>query len=142
MTQGSQALGGGGPLAASREAAPAPSAVQLRRTFGRDWATAWPFLAPCLLVIVGLIAYPFFSAILLSFQTKLVGSPGVWVGFQNYYELLYGRDLSGIFRQSVIVSAIFVTATQDIIVKGTPVEQAVKSAHESLMEIFKARGAL
>jgi hypothetical protein len=30
---------------------------------------------------------------------------------------------------------------QDIIVKGTPVEQAVKTAHDAMTEIFKARGA-
>ena len=90
-----------------------PSAsVSARRTLGRDWATAWLFLAPCLLVIVGLVAYPFFSAILLSIQAKLVGSPGTWVGFQNYQELLFGRDVGGVFRQSVTVSILFVTAAQ------------------------------
>ena len=31
---------------------------------------------------------------------------------------------------------------QDIIVKGTPVEQAVKTAQSGMEEIFKARGAL
>src|SRR5215471_4426794 len=64
--------------------------VALRHVLGRDWATAWLFLAPCLLVLVGLIAYPFFSAILLSFQAKLVGSPAVWVGLGNYQDLFTG----------------------------------------------------
>jgi multiple sugar transport system permease protein len=57
--------------------------------------------------MVGLIAYPFVSAILLSFQAKLVGSPGVWVGLQNYSDLLFGRDLSAQFLQSVRVSILF-----------------------------------
>jgi len=65
-----------------------------------------------MLVIVGLIAYPFFSAILLSFQAKLVGAPATWVGFQNYNELLFGRDVGGIFRHSVVVSITFVVAAQ------------------------------
>src|SRR5437868_13203629 len=82
----------------------------LRRALGRDWASAWLFLAPCLLVLVGLIAYPFVSAILLSFQAKLVGTPGVWVGFQNYQELFTGRDLSGQFSQSVRVTVLFTLA--------------------------------
>jgi ABC-type sugar transport system permease subunit len=86
------------------------TALQLRRVFGRDWATAWLFLAPCLLVLIGLIAYPFVSAILLSFQAKLVGSPGVWVGFSNYQELFTGRDLSGQFWQSVRVTVLFTLA--------------------------------
>jgi multiple sugar transport system permease protein len=114
MTQGSQMFQGGAPVAAPRPSAAHTSSASLRRTLGRDWVTAWLFLAPCLLVIAGLIAYPFFSAILLSFQAKLVGSPGTWVGFQNYQELLFGRDVGGVFRQSVWVSVVFVTAAQGI----------------------------
>src|SRR5437762_11418798 len=87
-----------------------PRTLNLRRALGRDWATAWLFLAPCLLVMVGLIAYPFASAILLSFQAKLVGSPGVWVGFANYQDLFTGRDLSGQFWQSVRVTVLFTLA--------------------------------
>jgi len=61
-------------------------------------------------VLVGLIAYPFFSAILLSFQAKLVGSPAVWVGLGNYQDLFTGRDLSGQFWQSVRVTILFTVA--------------------------------
>ena len=61
-----------------------------RRALGRDWAAAWLFLAPCMLVLIGLIAYPFVSAIVLSFQAKLVGSPATWVGLDNYVQLLTG----------------------------------------------------
>jgi len=87
-----------------------PTRLNPRRLLGRDWATAWIFLAPCLLVLVGLIAYPFVSAILLSFQAKLVGSPGVWVGLGNYQDLLTGRDLSAQFWQSVRVTVLFTVA--------------------------------
>src|SRR5207245_273091 len=101
-----------GSLARTEEARRRPTTfgVVLRGVLGRDWATAWLFLAPCLVVLVGLIAYPFVSAILLSFQAKLVGSPGVWVGFQNYQELFTGRDLSSQFWQSVRVTAFFTLA--------------------------------
>jgi multiple sugar transport system permease protein len=87
-----------------------PRTLTFRRVLGRDWASAWLFLAPCLLVLVGLIAYPFVSAILLSFQAKLVGSPGVWVGLGNYQDLLTGRDLSAQFWQSVKVTVLFTLA--------------------------------
>src|ERR687883_566253 len=85
----------------------ADASMTLRRVLGRDWLAAWLFAPPCLVVMVGLIACPFVSAILLSFQAKLVGSPAVWVGFQNYYDLLFGRDLSAQFLQSVKVSFLF-----------------------------------
>jgi multiple sugar transport system permease protein len=78
-----------------------------RHVLGRDWAAAWLFLAPCLIVLIGLIAYPFFSAILLSFQAKLVGTPGTWIGLDNYVQLLTGRDLSGQFYQALRVTVGF-----------------------------------
>jgi ABC-type sugar transport system permease subunit len=64
-------------------------------------------LLPALAVMIGLIAYPFVSAILLSFQNKLVGTPGIWVGLQNYDDLIRGKDLSSQFWQSVRVSFVF-----------------------------------
>jgi len=93
-------------------AAPTTSGARLnlRRVLGRDWVAAWLFLLPCAIVVLGLIAYPFVSAILLSFQAKLVGSPGVWVGLKNYEDLLVGRDLSAQFLQSVRVSFLFTVA--------------------------------
>jgi multiple sugar transport system permease protein len=78
-----------------------------RHVLGRDWAAAWLFLAPCMVVLIGLIAYPFFSAILLSFQAKLVGSPAAWVGLDNYVQLLTGRDLSAQFYQALRVTVLY-----------------------------------
>src|SRR6266849_192820 len=91
--------------------------ASLRRALGRDWVAAWLFLVPCMLVLVGLIGYPFVSAILLSFQAKLVGTPGVWVGLQNYQDLLFGRDLSAQFMQSVRVTVLF-TVVADVLKFG------------------------
>ncbi len=104
------AVGARGELVTARTSPTSQRSFTLRRALGRDFATAWLFLAPCLIVLLGLIAYPFVSAILLSFQAKLVGSPGVWVGFQNYADLFTGRDLSGQFWQSVSVTVVFTIA--------------------------------
>src|SRR5258708_22262887 len=94
-------------VAPVRRPGEASAAGSLRRVLGRDWLAAWLFLVPCLLVLVGLIGYPFVSAILLSFQAKLVGTPGVWVGLQNYQDLLFARDLSDPFLQSLRVKVFF-----------------------------------
>jgi multiple sugar transport system permease protein len=112
MTQGSGTIRTGGTAAGPAHSAGGTPSASARRTLGRDWSTAWIFLAPCMLVVIGLIAYPFFSAIVLSFQAKLVGAPATWVGLQNYRELLFGRDVGGVFRQSVVVSVVFVAAAQ------------------------------
>jgi multiple sugar transport system permease protein len=94
-------------LVGARPTAAPASGFAPRRMLGRDWAAAWLFLAPCMLVLVGLIAYPFFSAIVLSFQAKLVGSPATWVGLDNYVQLLTGRDLSEQFYQALRVTVLF-----------------------------------
>jgi len=48
---------------------------------------AYAILTPTLLVILGLVAYPFFAAMYLSLQDKMVGAPGRFVGLSNYMEL-------------------------------------------------------
>jgi multiple sugar transport system permease protein len=101
-------------LAPVRRLGAGSAGASLRHLLGRDWVAAWLFLVPCLLVLVGLIGYPFVSAILLSFQAKLVGSPGVWVGLQNYQDLLFGRDLSAQFLASVRVSVLY-TLVADVL---------------------------
>ena len=50
-----------------------PRRPPLQRALGRDWQIAWLFLLPLVLVLVGLVAYPFVSGIILSFQHKVVG---------------------------------------------------------------------
>lgn len=88
------------PVAESREQG------RLQRLLGRDYAIAWPFLVPLIVVLAGLIAYPFFSAIWLSFQRKSVGSEAVFIGLGNYYALLTNSTYG--FLNSVRVSIVYV----------------------------------
>jgi ABC-type sugar transport system permease subunit len=53
----------------------------------REARLAYAILAPTLLVILGLVAYPFVSAVYLSLQDKMVGAPGRFIGIDNYVEL-------------------------------------------------------
>jgi multiple sugar transport system permease protein len=54
----------------------------------RDHTLGYLFLTPALLVILGLVAYPFVSAVWLTFQQKTAGAPGKFIGLDNYRELL------------------------------------------------------
>jgi multiple sugar transport system permease protein len=87
----------------SRARLAAPVASRHRHLFGKDAPLAYLFLSPILLVLAGLVAYPFFSAIFLSLQDKMVGAPGAFVGFQNYVTLM--RD--AIFRKTVVNTFIY-----------------------------------
>jgi multiple sugar transport system permease protein len=75
-----------------------------RQAFGRDWRLAWIFLVPLAVVLIGLVAYPFFAGIWLSLHHKVVGREADWVGLRNYRELLVGDQYSSRFWTSVWVS--------------------------------------
>jgi multiple sugar transport system permease protein len=77
------------------------------RALGRDWKMAWLFLLPITVVMLGLIAYPFFSAIILSLEHKVVGGPASWVGLRNYRDLLFGAQYKEVFRKSVLISFLY-----------------------------------
>jgi multiple sugar transport system permease protein len=90
------------------ETVPQKSVVQ--RALGRDWKLAWLFLLPLTVVMVGLIAYPFVAAIILSLEHKVVGGPATWVGLRNYKDLLVGKQYGEVFRKSVWVSFVYTAA--------------------------------
>lgn len=77
------------------------------RLFGRDWRAGYLFVLPLVAVLLALVAYPFFSGILLSFQNKTIGGDARWVGLDNYTELLSGDQYSGVFRDSVRVTFLY-----------------------------------
>ncbi len=88
-----------------------PERQGLARWLGRDYAIAWPFLTPLIAVLVGLIAYPFGSAIWLSMNRKMVGADAVFIGPGNFHALLFSDQYSALFRRTVWVSFVFVVAS-------------------------------
>jgi multiple sugar transport system permease protein len=54
----------------------------------RDRTLGYLFLLPALVVVLCLVAYPFFNAVALTFQAKTAGAPGKFIGLDNYRELL------------------------------------------------------
>src|SRR5882672_9604136 len=61
---------------------------RIQRFLLLDSTLGYLFLFPALLVILGLVAYPFASAIVMTFQNKTAGAPGRFIGLANYRELL------------------------------------------------------
>lgn len=60
-------------------------AARLRGALGPDWLLGWSLVAPVVLIVLALLAYPFVDAILLSFQERFIGkTSGTWVGLANY----------------------------------------------------------
>lgn len=80
-------------LASTKRSDPATGTPWLQRILGRDWKVAYPFVLPMVVVMVGLILWPFIDAIMLS-TTALNFNTGktVDVGLRNYQRLLSSSD--------------------------------------------------
>lgn len=71
--------------------------VSLQRVLGRDWVPAYVFVLPTILLLGGLVAYPFLNAVYLSFTNTVSLQTGPFVGLRNYEILWQDRN----FRQAV-----------------------------------------
>src|SRR5262245_63417490 len=78
-------------------------------TLRREGQLAYVLLAPTLLVILFLVAYPFFAAVYMSLQNKMVGAPGRFVGLANYLEL---------FRDEVFLRTAWNTVVYTLVAVG------------------------
>jgi len=77
---------------------------RLRRIFGRDAGLGYLMLVPLVIFVIGMLAYPFFYALYLSFTKKILGQAPVFIGLANYIELLT-EDLR--FRKVAYNSIIY-----------------------------------
>ncbi|MBV9357377.1 MAG: sugar ABC transporter permease [Chloroflexi bacterium] len=71
-------------VATTLTTAPAARTSVVRRALGPEWRLGWLLVAPVVIVVSALLIYPFFDAILLSFQERFIGKSGTWVGLNNY----------------------------------------------------------
>jgi multiple sugar transport system permease protein len=69
-----------------RPAVQAPPMSRRRRLLGPDWREGYLFVGPMVLLLLGLVAYPFIEAVRLSFTARH-GSANVFVGWANYQRL-------------------------------------------------------
>lgn len=86
---------------------PRPGRVGLRRWFGPDYRLGFLFVAPIVVLVLSLVAYPFCYAVYLSMTQKYVGMPPVFVGFENYVRLTF----DGFFQRAVYNSFIFTSSS-------------------------------
>lgn len=90
-----------------------PLGSKALRFIMRDRSLGYLFLAPALLVVICLVAYPFLNAVLLTFQQKTAGATGKYIGWANYRELLshevfYRTVFNTIFYTGMAVGLKFV----------------------------------
>jgi multiple sugar transport system permease protein len=69
---------------------------------------AFVFLLPTLLVLASVVLYPFGSAIWIGFQSKQAGTPGRFVGLENYLELFDNPVFHGIVWNTIFYTGVAV----------------------------------
>ena len=80
---------------------------RLRTLLDNEQVLGYLVIAPALLLLLVLVAYPFCIAVSLSVQDKVIGKPGVFVGLGNFVTLLQSQ----VFRQTLQNSFVFTIAS-------------------------------
>lgn len=80
---------------------------RLQNVLGRDWAPAYVFMAPTVILMGGIIAYPFLRAFYISFTNTTTLQIGPFVGLTNYINLWVDK----FFRRAIVVTAQFTIAS-------------------------------
>jgi multiple sugar transport system permease protein len=88
--------------------APAPPPRTFAQRILGEHPTAWAFVLPAVLIIVGLAIVPIVWSLVLSFKSADLISPSQWVGLSNYDALLSDPNLRDSVEHTVVYTALFV----------------------------------
>ncbi len=75
-----------------------------RLTFaGRQALWGYLLALPVVALVLGLVAYPFFYAIYISFTSRVVGNPGEWIGFDNFRYISNNPDFTAAIKNTIVL---------------------------------------
>ncbi|NSC20175.1 sugar ABC transporter permease [Streptomyces albus subsp. chlorinus] len=96
----------------SHSGSPKPGPAEGRRARRaarrREQTTAWAFVSPAVLVILGLSVLPVVWSLLLSFQANDLVTPSRWVGLDNYRALAADPHFSQAVRNTLLYTVLYV----------------------------------
>jgi multiple sugar transport system permease protein len=79
-----------------------------RRKARRDTGTAWTFVSPAVLIIIGLGIAPMLWSFVLSFQANDLVTPSRWVGLENYDALVQDPHFGQAVRNTLVYTVLYV----------------------------------
>jgi multiple sugar transport system permease protein len=85
-----------------------PITITPNRGPRREASTAWLFISPAVLVILGLSVVPVLWSLLLSFQANDLVTPSRWVGLDNYDALVQDPKFGQAVRNTLVYTALYV----------------------------------
>ncbi len=80
--------------------------LTLRGVLEREGTFSWLMLAPGVLFLLALVAYPFFYGIFLSLQERRVASTGVFVGLANFSSLAQDPVFWQVARNTLVYTTV------------------------------------
>jgi multiple sugar transport system permease protein len=78
-----------------------------RRVRRHESATAWAFVSPAVVIILGLGVVPVLWSLLLSFQANDLVTPSRWVGLDNYDALVQDPNFGQAVRNTLVYTALY-----------------------------------
>ena len=76
-------------------------------TFARRNAIwGYVLVLPALVLLIGLVAYPFFYAIYISFTSRIVGDAGHWIGLDNFRYLAKTASFEKTIRNTITLVVV------------------------------------
>src|SRR5262249_60750493 len=97
-----------GPRALEVSGLPRSGLARIREWWEQEHVFGYGLILPALLVIVCLVAYPFCMAIYFSLSDYWVGSPGKFIGLQNFRDILANEVFQQTFYNSLVFTSIAV----------------------------------
>jgi multiple sugar transport system permease protein len=67
---------------------------------------AYVLVLPVTALIIGLVAYPFFYSIYVSFTDRVIGNEGNWVGFSNFRYLFQSATFNSAVSNTILIVVI------------------------------------
>ncbi|GAA2096587.1 sugar ABC transporter permease [Streptomyces albiaxialis] len=92
------------PLTVSRTSPPR----SVRRARRHESLTAWAWISPAVLIVLGLSVVPVLWSLLLSFQANDLVTPSRWVGLDNYRALAADPHFSQAVRNTLLYTVLYV----------------------------------
>lgn len=96
------------PRALTLPAQPAATSQAARRRARQERSTAWAFIGPSVVVILGLSVVPVVWSLLLSFRADDLVTPGRWVGLDNYRALAQDPNFRTAVGNTLLYAALYV----------------------------------
>lgn len=88
--------------------APAPPPRTFAQRILGEHPTAWAFVMPAVVIIIGLAIVPIVWSLVLSFKSADLISPSQWVGLSNYDALLSDPSLRDAIGHTIVYTILFV----------------------------------